>query len=84
MNMQLTILCENSVERVSPTGLLGEHGFACHLQTEQGNYLFDTGGGLSLLHNCSKLKIDLQQLQGVFLSHGHREYRWLATAAGTT
>ncbi len=74
MNIRLTVLCENSVERVSPVGLLGEHGFGCHLQTEQGNYLFDTGGGQTILSNSDKLQIDLQQLRGVIFSHGHLDH----------
>lgn len=74
MSIRLTVLCENSVERVSPAGLLGEHGFACHIQTEQGNFLFDTGGGQTILSNSDKLQIDLQQLQGVIFSHGHLDH----------
>ncbi|WP_303722397.1 MBL fold metallo-hydrolase [Malonomonas rubra] len=74
MKIRLTILCENSVERVSPAGLLGEHGFSCHLQTEQGDYLFDTGAGQTILLNSDKLNIDLTKLQGIFLSHGHLDH----------
>lgn len=74
MSIRLTVLCENSIERVSPAGLMGEHGFSCHLQTAQGNFLFDTGGGQTLLSNADKLGIDLQQLQGVILSHGHLDH----------
>lgn len=74
MSIRLTILCENSVERVSPGGLIGEHGFACHLQTGQGNYLFDTGGGLSIINNSSALEVNLQNLQGIIFSHGHLDH----------
>lgn len=74
MSMRLTILCENSVERVSPAGLLGEHGFACHLETEQGDYLFDSGGGATLTANSAIMNIDLRQLRGIVLSHGHRDH----------
>ncbi|HEY5672975.1 MAG TPA: MBL fold metallo-hydrolase [Malonomonas sp.] len=88
MSIKLTILCENSVERVTPGGLIGEHGFACHLQTEQGDYLFDTGSGLGLLNNSERLAIDLSQLQGIILSHGHRDHtgglRQLLEATGPT
>ncbi|PLX85545.1 MAG: MBL fold metallo-hydrolase [Desulfuromonas sp.] len=72
MSVQLTVLCENSV--TSPTGLIGEHGFACHLRTEQGNFLFDTGSGLGLENNARLLGIDLRQLTGVILSHGHADH----------
>ena len=74
MSSKLTILCENSVERVSPAGLIGEHGFACHLQTERGDYLFDTGSGQGLIPNSERLGIKLSQLQGAILSHGHRDH----------
>ncbi len=74
MGVHLTILCENTVERVHPAGLLGEHGFACYLQTDQGNYLFDTGGGQTLLANSEKLQIDLRQIDGIILSHGHLDH----------
>lgn len=74
MSLKLTILCENSVERVSPLGLMGEHGFACHLQTPHGNFLFDTGGGQTIIPNSEKLGIDLNNLQGLIFSHGHLDH----------
>jgi 7,8-dihydropterin-6-yl-methyl-4-(beta-D-ribofuranosyl)aminobenzene 5'-phosphate synthase len=74
MSIKLTILCENIVERIDPGGLIGEHGFACHLQTGQGDYLFDTGIGLGLVHNSKRLRIDLTQLRGIILSHGHVDH----------
>ena len=74
MTFRLTVLCENSVEHIVPGGLIGEHGFACHLRTPAGDYLFDTGGGLGLAHNSRQLKLDLAALQAVILSHGHRDH----------
>lgn len=74
MSTQLTVLCENSVERVSPLGLIGEHGFSCLLQTDQGKFLFDTGGGQTIIANCEKLNIDLQEIQGIIFSHGHLDH----------
>jgi len=74
MSLKLTVLCENSVDRVSPLGLLGEHGFACHLQTDNGNFLFDTGGGQTIINNSDKLKVDLSDLQGIIFSHGHLDH----------
>ena len=49
MSIRLTILCENNVDKVSPYCLLGEHGFSCHLQTPDGEFLFDTGGGMTIM-----------------------------------
>jgi len=52
MTLRLTILCENTVAR--PFGLLGEHGFACYLETPQGKYWFDTGQGQTLIPNARR------------------------------
>ncbi len=72
MNVRITILCENSVS--SPLPVLGEHGFAAFIETDQGNYLFDTGQGLSLSHNAKYLKKDLSTIKSVFISHGHYDH----------
>ena len=72
MHGQLTILCENTVTR--PGGLVGEHGFAALLETDQGRFLFDTGQGLGLLGNARLLGKDLACLDGVVLSHGHADH----------
>lgn len=74
MPTRLTVLCENSVDRVSPYGLLGEHGFACHVQTPAGAFLFDTGGGLTLINNAQLLGIDLAMIKGIMFSHGHFDH----------
>ncbi|MCD6187275.1 MAG: MBL fold metallo-hydrolase [Desulfuromusa sp.] len=74
MSIRLTILCENSVDQVSPYGLLGEHGFSCHLQTPSGNFLFDTGGGMTIMNNAELLGIDFTKLQGIMFSHGHFDH----------
>ncbi|MFA7537211.1 MAG: MBL fold metallo-hydrolase [Desulfuromonadales bacterium] len=72
MPTRLTILCDNSV---SPQmGLLGEHGFACLVETEHGPYLFDTGQGLAITQNCRVLGKDLAQVRAVILSHGHYDH----------
>ena len=74
MSIRLTILCENSVDQVSPYGLLGEHGFSCHLQTPGGDFLFDTGGGMTIMNNGKLLGIDFTGLQGILFSHGHFDH----------
>lgn len=72
MTVRLTILCENSVAR--PFGLLGEHGFACYLETPQGNYLFDTGQGKTLIPNARCLEKDLTTIKALLISHGHYDH----------
>ncbi len=70
--MRLTILCENSVAH--PFGLLGEHGFACYLETPSGNYLFDTGQGQTLVPNARRLGKDLAAIEALLISHGHYDH----------
>lgn len=74
MRVKLTILCENCVEKASPYGLLGEYGFSCLVETTSGTYLFDTGGGLTIINNAERLGIDLRKLDGIILSHGHFDH----------
>jgi len=74
MSIQLTVLCENSIDRVIPFGLLGEHGFACHLRTPAGEFLFDTGSGTTIMNNAGLLGIDFTKLQGIMFSHGHYDH----------
>ena len=72
MSKRLTILCENSVGK--SVYAIGEHGFSCLITTDQGNFLFDTGQGLGLLHNSDLLEVPLDTLRGIILSHGHFDH----------
>jgi 7,8-dihydropterin-6-yl-methyl-4-(beta-D-ribofuranosyl)aminobenzene 5'-phosphate synthase len=69
---RLTILCENSVG--VPFGVIGEHGFACFVETDQGNYLFDTGQGFGIVQNSLALKKDLRSIAAIMISHGHYDH----------
>jgi len=71
MSWKITILCENTVPR---PGLLGEHGFAAYVETPDGNILFDTGQGFSLVQNALRLQKDLRQVSQLVLSHGHFDH----------
>jgi 7,8-dihydropterin-6-yl-methyl-4-(beta-D-ribofuranosyl)aminobenzene 5'-phosphate synthase len=72
MTTRLTILCENSVQPMA--GLIGEHGFACHVERTDGSYLFDTGQGFGLCQNAITLKKDLSTIKAILLSHGHYDH----------
>ncbi len=72
MAIRLTILCENTVAQ--PFGLLGEHGFACYLETPEGKYLFDTGQGQTLVPNARALGKDLADIDALLISHGHYDH----------
>lgn len=71
MYTTLTVLCENSVTR---SGVIGEHGFSVLIERPDATYLFDTGPGLSLPHNCRALDKDLGRVEKIFLSHGHYDH----------
>ena len=63
MKAQITIICENSVG--IPFGVIGEHGFACYVETDKGNYLFDTGQGCGIVRNSLALKKDLSKIESI-------------------
>jgi 7,8-dihydropterin-6-yl-methyl-4-(beta-D-ribofuranosyl)aminobenzene 5'-phosphate synthase len=71
MNARITILCENLVGRLVGSG---EHGFSAFIETDNGNYLFDTGGGRSIVPNSLTLSKDLKSINKIFLSHGHYDH----------
>lgn len=72
MKLKATVLCENSV--FSNLGAIAEHGWGIFLETDQGNFLFDTGQGLALINNARVLKKDLSSIKGIMLSHHHCDH----------
>lgn len=72
METIFTILCDNSAKPLSP--VMGEHGFACYIESENGNYLFDTGRGLGIVHNSLALRKKLSGIKAIMLSHGHMDH----------
>jgi 7,8-dihydropterin-6-yl-methyl-4-(beta-D-ribofuranosyl)aminobenzene 5'-phosphate synthase len=71
MGIRITLLCENSVGDIRG---LGEHGFSALIETSRGHYLFDTGGGHTILPNALAFEKDLKDLKKVCLSHGHHDH----------
>jgi len=71
MKIRITILCENLVGRLMGSG---EHGFSAFIETDKGNYLFDTGSGHSIVPNSLTLSKDLKSIKKIFLSHGHYDH----------
>ncbi|MSN25159.1 MAG: MBL fold metallo-hydrolase [Geobacter sp.] len=73
MSFRITILCENTVGNLS--GTLGEHGFSALVESSNAvPLLFDTGGGMTLLHNAGRMKKDLSKVEKVVISHGHYDH----------
>ena len=71
MKIRITILCENLVGKLVGSG---EHGFSAFIETDKGNYLFDTGSGRSIVGNSLTLNKDLKSIRKIFLSHGHYDH----------
>jgi 7,8-dihydropterin-6-yl-methyl-4-(beta-D-ribofuranosyl)aminobenzene 5'-phosphate synthase len=71
METRITVLCENLVGRMVGSG---EHGFSAFIETDGGNYLFDTGSGHSVVANSLTLNKDLRTIRKIFLSHGHHDH----------
>ncbi len=72
MELKITILAENSV--VVPFDVIGEHGFSAFVETENFNFIFDTGQGRALVNNSIALKKDLSSVKFLYLSHGHYDH----------
>lgn len=70
-NLEIVLLIEDTVHK---RGFMAEHGLSFWIRYGGDDYLFDTGQGLVLLHNATKMRIDLSKLAGVFLSHGHYDH----------
>ena len=60
MKIRITILCDNLVGRRVGAG---EHGFSVFIESEEGNYLFDTGSGHSVVENSMVLNRDSKKHQ---------------------
>ncbi|MDD2310569.1 MAG: MBL fold metallo-hydrolase [Desulfuromonadaceae bacterium] len=73
MTFRITVLCENTVGSISRT--MGEHGFSALIEPAVGDpLLFDTGQGLTLLHNAERMNKDLSLVKKVAISHGHYDH----------
>jgi len=72
--MKLTVLVDNNtlIDRY----FIGEPGVSYHLQTAGQQFLFDTGYSDVFIQNARKMDLDLRELDGVILSHGHLDHTW--------
>lgn len=69
--MRIRILTENTVYK---RGLLGEHGLSLLIEEQGKRFLFDTGQTNVYLKNAKQLKENLENLDGIILSHGHYDH----------
>ncbi len=69
--MKVIVLTENTVYK---RGFLAEHGLSLLIETEGETWLFDMGQTGVFLQNAEKMKVNLGQLSGIILSHGHYDH----------
>ena len=72
MKGKATVLCENCV--FSSGGAIAEHGWSVYIESDQGNFLFDTGQGKAIINNARHFKKDLSTIQGIMISHHHHDH----------
>ncbi len=72
--MKITVLIENSVGVLIPTGLCGEHGLSLWIEHNNYKILFDTGQTGKVVENAIRLGINLKEADAIVLSHGHYDH----------
>lgn len=72
MNVKITTLIENNAD---DNGILfNEHGLSFYIEIDEVKILFDTGKSGDFIKNASLLKIDLNKLDYIMISHGHYDH----------
>lgn len=69
--MQVFVLSDNTA---GAPNFLAEHGLSLLVRTADGDMLMDVGQGIAAMHNMELLRVSLDGLQGVILSHGHYDH----------
>ncbi len=69
--IRITVLVENSVHR---QGLVAEHGLCFHIQSGSHQLLFDTGQSDLAVINAATLRLPLDPIEALVLSHGHYDH----------
>jgi 7,8-dihydropterin-6-yl-methyl-4-(beta-D-ribofuranosyl)aminobenzene 5'-phosphate synthase len=69
--MKLVVLSDN---RSKDALLETEHGLCIYLETSTHKWLLDTGASDLFIRNAEKLNIQLEEVDFVFISHGHADH----------
>jgi Metal-dependent hydrolases of the beta-lactamase superfamily II len=72
MSLKITTLIENNSDENNI--LHSEHGLSLYIKINEKKILFDTGQSGDFIKNAEKLKINLDDLDFVILSHGHYDH----------
>jgi len=71
MEVKITTLSENTA---GMGDFLGEWGLSILIEADDTTILFDTGKSISAAYNADSLKIDLNKVNKIVLSHGHYDH----------
>jgi 7,8-dihydropterin-6-yl-methyl-4-(beta-D-ribofuranosyl)aminobenzene 5'-phosphate synthase len=70
MEIKITTLSENTAKH----GFIAEWGLSILVEADGSRILMDTGWGFSTVYNAQLLGIDLDTIDTIVLSHGHRDH----------
>jgi 7,8-dihydropterin-6-yl-methyl-4-(beta-D-ribofuranosyl)aminobenzene 5'-phosphate synthase len=71
MKLKLTTLCENTAGKF---GFTGEWGLSILVEHKEATVLLDTGLSDSIVSNSICANVDLNKVETVVLSHGHKDH----------
>lgn len=71
--MKITLLIDNEAHP-QQARLHHEHGLSMYFQADGLHWLLDTGNSPLFIENAQKLGIKLEDIDYVFLSHGHKDH----------
>lgn len=69
--MRVVTLMENTP---GEAGCAFEHGLSFYIETQRHRILSDTGASAAFVGNASRLGVELENVDAVFLSHGHYDH----------
>jgi 7,8-dihydropterin-6-yl-methyl-4-(beta-D-ribofuranosyl)aminobenzene 5'-phosphate synthase len=69
--MKFAFLMENKTDR---DGLVAEHGLSVYIEAHGRKILFDTGASDLFVKNAEKMKINLEEVEELVISHGHYDH----------
>ncbi|PRR79498.1 MBL fold metallo-hydrolase [Clostridium vincentii] len=72
MSFKITTLIENNAD--DNNILFNEHGLSLYIEIDEMKLLIDTGESGDFIKNAEKLKVNLNNLDYVLLSHGHYDH----------
>ena len=72
--IKIKVIAENTCIKEN---ILAQHGLSLLIEHKEGNYLFDCGHIIEwLLYNMKTMKIDIDKIQSIIISHPHYDHCW--------